>query len=177
MNILSLQTLDDILENRTMPSEVARMSISINSQRLSTSALNDVLISHPCPATVSRFSFRICKQGEHCSSLVHSRSSGLRVSTAAGSTAAMQSAGGCVMPILSKDLQYKVREPISPGANSGLMHGFIRFNESMEIKYYSKEGLIYIDGSHAVFAAQFGDTIELSSTAPTLKLFLPSQLA
>lgn len=89
----------------------------------------------------------------------------------------MQSAGGMAMPILSKDLQYMVREPISPGSNSDLMHGFIRFDESMEIKYYSKEGFIYVDGSHVVFSVQFGDTIELSSTAPTLKLFLPSQLS
>lgn len=171
------QILDDILENRIIPSEVARMSISINSHQLSTSALNDVLISHPCPAAVSRFSFRTCKQEDHRSSLVHSRSSGLRVSTAAGSTAAMQSAGGIVMPILSKDLQYMVREPISPGANSELMRGFIRFDESMEIKYYSKEGLIYVDGSHVVFSVQFGDEVELSSTASSLKLFLPSQLS
>lgn len=70
-----------------------------------------------------------------------------------------------------------VREPISPGAISALMRGLISFDESMEIKYYSKEGLIYVDGSHVVFSVQFGDTIELSSTAPTLKLFLPSQLS
>ncbi|KAI5662286.1 hypothetical protein M9H77_21609 [Catharanthus roseus] len=170
------QILDAILENRTQPSEVARMSISINAEQFPTFALNDVLVAHPCPATVSRLSFRIQKQGEYCSPLAHSRSSGLRVSTAAGSTAAMQSAGGFAMPILSKDLQYMVREPISPGTNSRLMHGYVKLNESMEIKWFSNEGFIYIDGSHVIIEVQFGDTIELSSRAPVLKVFLPRHL-
>ncbi|KAL3503070.1 hypothetical protein ACH5RR_037519 [Cinchona calisaya] len=103
------QILDDIHENRTIPSEVARMTVHVNSEQLSTYALNDVLIAHPCPATVSRFSFRIWREGEQCSSLVNSKSSGLRVSTATGPTAAVLSAGGFAMPILSRDLQYMVK--------------------------------------------------------------------
>ncbi|KAK6134446.1 hypothetical protein DH2020_031811 [Rehmannia glutinosa] len=120
--------LDDILENRSEPSELARMAVSVNSKLISTSALNDVLLAHPCPATVSRFSFRIKKNGEPLSSLLHCRSSGLRVSTGAGSTAAMHSAGGFTMPVLSKELQYML-----------------------------------------------GDTIELSSRAPVLKVYLSPQ--
>lgn len=104
---------------------------------------------------------------------MNSRSSGLRVSTAAGSTAAMLSAGGFAMPILSRDLQYLVREPISPGAKSSV-HGVAKSDESMEIKWCSEEGLICIDGCHAVFSVQFGDMIELSPKAPSLNVFLPS---
>ncbi|KAL3508803.1 hypothetical protein ACH5RR_028204 [Cinchona calisaya] len=170
------QILDDILEDRTVASEVARMSVRVNTQQLPTYALNDVLVAHPCPATVSRFSFRIWREGEQCSSFVNSRSSGLRVSTAAGSTAAMLSAGGFAMPIFLSDLQYMVREPISPGVDSTVMHGVVKSNESMDIKWFSTEGLIYIDGSHIMFSVQFGDTIELSPRAPSLKVFLPSHL-
>ncbi|OIT22266.1 PREDICTED: NADH kinase isoform X2 [Nicotiana attenuata] len=170
------QIIDDILENHATPSEVSRMSVTLNSKQLSPYALNDVLIAHPCPATVSRFSFRTKKEEQSCSSLVHCRSSGLRVSTAAGSTAAMLSAGGFAMPILSKDLQYIVREPIAPGAYNSLMHGIVKPEELMEIAWYCKEGLIYIDGSHLVHSVQHGDIIELSSNAPTLKVFLPSHL-
>lgn len=170
------QIIDDILESRVRPSEVSRMSVTLNSKQLSPYALNDVLIAHPCPATVSRFSFRTKKEEQSCSSLVHCRSSGLRVSTAAGSTAAMLSAGGFAMPILSKDLQYIVREPIAPGAYNSLMHGIVKPEELMEIAWYCKEGLIYIDGSHLVHSVQYGDIIELSSNAPKLKVFLPSHL-
>ncbi|KAL3821277.1 hypothetical protein ACJIZ3_007182 [Penstemon smallii] len=170
------QVVDGILENHSKPSELARMAISVNSKMISTSALNDVLLSHPCPATVSRFSFRIRKNGESFSSLVHSRSSGLRVSTAAGSTAAMLSAGGLAMPILSKELQYVVREPITLGSSAGLMHGFVKMDETMDITWFCGEGILYIDGSHVVHSIQHGDTIELTSRAPKLKVYLTPKL-
>ncbi|CAK7351817.1 unnamed protein product [Dovyalis caffra] len=170
------QVLDDILAGQKVPSKLSRISISVNSQLLSTYALNDILIAHPCPATVSRFSFRIRRDGESCSPLVNCRSSGLRVSTAAGSTAAMLSAGGFAMPVLSEDLQYMVREPISPGATIGLMHGMIKSDQSMKASWFSKKGLIYVDGSHVFHPIQHGDTIEMSSKAPVLKVFLPQHL-
>lgn len=117
------------------------------------------------------------KDGQPNSLLVNCRSSGLRVSTATGSTAAMLSAGGFPMPILSKDLQYMVREPISPvPASLRSMHGLVKPKESMEIDWYTKEGLIYFDGSHPVHRIQHGDTIQVSSHAPILKVFLPNHL-
>ncbi|XP_075506463.1 putative NADH kinase isoform X3 [Primulina tabacum] len=155
------QILDEILENLCEPSELARMAISINSKLIPTSALNDVLLAHPCPATVSRFSFR---------------SSGFRVSTAAGSTAAMLSAGGSAMPILSNDLQYIVREPISPVVLSLLLHGHVKFDERLEVTWFCREGLVYIDGSHLVHPVGHGDVIKLSSMAPRLKVYLPRHL-
>ncbi|XP_073133987.1 probable NADH kinase [Henckelia pumila] len=170
------QILDEIIENHYEPSELARMAIRINSKLIPTSALNDVLLAHPCPAAVSRFSFRDGRNKKPSSSLVHCRSSGFRVSTAAGSTAAMLSAGGSVMPILSNDLQYIVREPISPGALSSLMHGFVKFEERLEVTWFCSEGLVYIDGSHLVHSIGHGDVIELSSMAPSLKVYLPRHL-
>ncbi|OMO74687.1 putative Inorganic polyphosphate/ATP-NAD kinase [Corchorus capsularis] len=172
------QVLDSFLEGQTVPSELSRISVSINSEVQSTYALNDLLIAHPCPATVSRFSFKIKGDDQTCSPLVNCRSSGLRVSTAAGSTAAMLSAGGFAMPILSRDLQYMIREPISPGAAiSGLMHGLIKSDQSMNAAWFSKEGLIYVDGSHVFYTIQNGDTIEISSKAPVLQVILPPHLS
>lgn len=82
------------------------------------------------------------------------------------------------MPILSEDLQYMVREPISPGAaRSGLMHGLIKSNQSMDATWFSKEGLIYVDGSHVFYTIHNGDTIEISSKAPVLQVVLPSHLS
>ncbi|KDP33218.1 hypothetical protein JCGZ_12740 [Jatropha curcas] len=168
------QVLDDILEGRRVSSNLTRISVRVNSQLLSTFALNDILVAHPCPATVSRFSFKIQRDGKSCTPLANCRSSGLRVSTAAGSTAAMLSAGGFVMPILSQDLQYMVREPIPPGAaTSSLMHGIIKSDQSMEARWFSEKGKIYIDGSHVCHSTEYGDTVEISSKAPVLKIFLP----
>ncbi|KAK1316873.1 putative NADH kinase [Acorus calamus] len=170
------QVLDEILEGHRIPSELSRISISLNGVPLSNS-LNDVLIAHPCPATVSRFSFRIRRDKEWIAPLVNCRSSGLRVSTAAGSTAAMLSAGGFTMPIASRDLQYMVREPIlSKSGNHQPMHGLLKPEQSMQLMWYSKEGIVYIDGSHVFHPIQHGDAIEISSKAPTLKVYLPSHL-
>ncbi|GMJ05342.1 ARABIDOPSIS THALIANA NADH KINASE 3, NAD(H) kinase 3 [Hibiscus trionum] len=166
--------LDGFLEGQIAPSKLTRISVSVNSKPLSACALNDILIAHPCPATVSRFSFKIRGNDQTCSPLVNCRSSGLRISTAAGSTAAMLSAGGFSMPILSRDLQYMVREPISSGAaNSSLMHGLIKSDQSMDAAWFSKEGFIYFDGSHVFYPIQSGDAIEISSKAPILQVVLP----
>ncbi|PPR95514.1 hypothetical protein GOBAR_AA25155 [Gossypium barbadense] len=168
------EVLDGFLEDQIVPSKLSRISVSVNSKVLPTCALNDILIAHPCPATVSRFSFKIRGDDETCSPLVNCRSSGLRISTAAGSTAAMHSAGGFPMPILSRDLQYMVREPISQGpAISRLMHGLIKSDQSMDASWFSKEGFIYFDGSHVFHTIQNGDTIEISSKAPVLQVVLP----
>ncbi|PRQ30889.1 putative phosphotransferase with an alcohol group as acceptor [Rosa chinensis] len=112
------------------------------------------------------FVCRIKSDYQPCSPLVSSRSSGLRVSTAAGATAAMLSAGGFPMPILSQDLQYMVREPIALGAASSFMHGFINPQQSMEATWFCKEGIIYIDGTHVRCSVKNGDRIEISSKAP-----------
>lgn len=52
------QVLDNFIEGQMIPSELARISIHVNSQLLPTYALNDILIAHPCPAAISRFSFQ-----------------------------------------------------------------------------------------------------------------------
>ncbi|KAJ8767860.1 hypothetical protein K2173_020800 [Erythroxylum novogranatense] len=171
------QVLDDMLEDQKTPSRLSRISLTVNSRLLSTCALNDLLIAHPCPATVSRFSFKLLKNSESCTPLISCRSSGLRVSSAAGSTAAMLSAGGFAMPILSEDLQYMVREPISSGSViSGLMHGLVESDQYMEVSWFSEKGKIYIDGSHVVHSVGYGDTIRMSSKAPVLKVFLPRHI-
>ncbi|MED6171677.1 hypothetical protein PIB30_043012 [Stylosanthes scabra] len=170
------QVLDEILECRFVPSKLTRIMTSVNGHELSTFALNDILAAHPCPASLSRFSFSIKKDDQLCSPRVNCRSSGLRVSTAAGSTAAMHSAGGFPMHILSQDLQYMVREPISPGEVSDLMHGLVEHDQKMDIIWSSRGGVIYIDGSQVTYAIKDGDFIEISSKAPVLKIFLPHQL-
>ncbi|XP_041018019.1 probable NADH kinase [Juglans microcarpa x Juglans regia] len=169
---LELKTWTNSIYNAYMygckaPSELARISTYVNSKLLSTYALNDILIAHPCPAALSRVSFKIERDDQPFSPLVYCRSSGLRVSTAAGSTAAMLSAGGFQIPILSQDLQYMVREPISPGAASSLMmHGLIKSDQYIEVAWFCNKGVIYIDGSHVCYPIQNGDTIEVSPKAP-----------
>ncbi|KAG6484467.1 hypothetical protein ZIOFF_052985 [Zingiber officinale] len=167
--------LDDVLEGRKQPSELSRISIHVNGNLFPTYALNDILVAHPCPATVSRFSFRI-KDDRTSSSLVSSRSSGLRISTAAGSTAAILSAGGIPMAISSQDLQYMAREPISPRvAEVPLLRGFVKPEQLMLIDWYTQEGVIYVDGCHVTCPLRYGNRVEVSAKAPILKVYLPRE--
>ncbi|KAI0491553.1 hypothetical protein KFK09_025813 [Dendrobium nobile] len=137
-----------------------------------------------CAATVANFeqnplicNSRVKHDDQKGFSLVNCRSSGLRICTAAGSTAAMLSAGGFPMPISSSELQFMVREPISPRAvDFPLLHGLLKSNQFMNISWYGKEGTIYIDGSHLFFPIRHGDIVELSANAPQLKVHLPHSL-
>lgn len=81
------------------------------------------------------------------------------------------------MPMSSRELQYMVREPISPRAvDIPWMHGLVRPEESMHITWYGKDGAMYIDGSNVLYSVQHGDAIKLSTKAPTLKVYLPQSL-
>lgn len=80
------------------------------------------------------------------------------------------------MPISSQDLQYMVREPISPGAASSLMHGVVKSDQVMDAAWFCKEGMIYIDGSHVRYSIEHGDNIVISSKAPALRVYLSSHV-
>ncbi|MCA9523669.1 MAG: NAD(+)/NADH kinase, partial [Myxococcales bacterium] len=105
------ETLDEIAADALPAYELARMRITINGAVFGIPVLNDVLFAHRIPAATTRYSVALeGRQESH-------RSSGIWISTAAGSTAAMRSAGGHVMPLESRALQYLVRElyrPIGP---------------------------------------------------------------
>lgn len=171
------QILDVTLDGSRRPLELSRISVKLNGIQLPTYALNDILVSHPCPASVSRFSFRKRNNTGENSRLINCRSSGLRVSTAAGSTAAMLSAGGFTMPLSSRELQYMIREPISPmDADKAMLHDVLKQEQHMHVVWYNQEGAVYVDGSHVVHSIQHGDSLEISSGAPTLKVVLPEHL-
>ena len=87
----------------------------------------------------------------------------------------MKSAGGLVMPPFSTDLQYMVREPNCPHAKQeSLMNGFIKERKMLQIYWRSRQGTVYVDGSHLCHPIKFGSTIELTSSAPPLKIFMGS---
>lgn len=113
--------------------------------------------------------------GEQVIPIIHSRSSGLRICTAMGSTAAMKSAGGQIMPLLSTDLQYMAREPNSPHPkHERFMRGFIRSNEALHVHWRCRRGTVYVDGSHMCHPIKFGSNIEISTKAPPLRIYAGS---
>ena len=183
------QVLNEVLFGKTEPTKLTRARVDIAGVVLPP-VLNDVLIAHPSPGAVSRYSVHVPRVSDaaeeeeeidlsdRTNNLIdplwfHVRSSGLRVCTAAGSTAAMRSAGGEPMHYSSRNLQFMDREPIyfdhAPPPSSG--HGFYGQNETMRLRWNSRAGTVFLDGAHVTHDVQMGDRIEISTDAPELRLF------
>jgi NAD+ kinase len=159
------QAIDGTLE----PILLYRMTVSVNGETVNDRVLNDVLFSHDCPASTTRY--EISSRGVRESQL----SSGVWVSTAAGSTAAIRAAGGEVIPAGSGVLQFVVREPGPSGGAAEtvrprLVQGLIQPGETLQIRSRTAAARLYVDGPHVVFPVDFGDVVTFAGSAKPLKL-------
>ncbi len=153
--------LDRILRGDFRIKNLNRMRIFFNRKALDPFVLNDVLISHACPAAMSHY---VLKVGAHSE---RQRSSGVWVSTAAGSTAVMRSAGGRSMAEESSSLQYLPRELFSGhGYRYRLTGGMIPRGKSLLITSQMQEGRLYLDGAHRSMPFEYGDHIRVLSGTP-----------
>src|SRR5690606_26492133 len=84
---------------------LARMAVKINGVTRSERVLNEALFCHTEPAATSTYILKVGRRREE------QKSSGLWVGPPAGSTAAIRSAGGKVLPLSARQLQMVVREP------------------------------------------------------------------
>lgn len=134
-------------------------------------ALNDILVAHPIPAAVSRFRLGfITDAGEEAFNF-NVWSSGLWISTATGSSAAMAAAGGTLMDPTSSELQYMVREHLLEAGGEHLKeagHGMIKPGHTLAMRWNSQHGCIYVDGSHVKHNLELGDTVSFSAEAPPI---------
>ena len=110
-----------VLEGRRAPSVRRRMHVRIDDREVATPVLNDVLISHPNPAGTSRYTMGVGQVTER------QRSGGIWVCTATGSTGAALSAGGDRMAPSAPELQYVVREAMTPkqGCSRDMVKGLV----------------------------------------------------
>jgi len=121
-----VEDLEDRIEKlrsgELVPRPVARIRARIDGREVLGPTLNDLLVAHSCPAGLSRFDLAVVPAEEALT--LHSghdgerfrrvRSSGIWISTATGSTAAIRSAGGRPMAPGSRRPQFLVREPYRP---------------------------------------------------------------
>jgi NAD+ kinase len=159
-------TLADALAGRLAETSLTRMRVAIDGRLAANRVLNDVLFSHHCPAATSRYRIRLRKRAEE------HKSSGVWIATAAGSTAAIRSAGGHVVPIASEQLQYVVREPYPIGRTPyRLLRGTIAPGERLEIQSNMRTGRLYFDGPHVWRPVDIGARITFErSNEPLLLL-------
>jgi NAD+ kinase len=163
------QTIQQCLEaliDGTLPEvRLARMHVRLNDQALPHDGLNDLLIAHSNPAAVASYILHVEGQEEQ------QKSSGIWISTAAGSTAAIRSAGGRIMPLQSRKLQYLVREPYAGGGQRyQLLKGQIGAGKSLHITSKMRRGRIFMDGPHLRFKFALGDVLSVSTAATPLRV-------
>jgi NAD+ kinase len=94
------------------------------------------------------------------------KSSGLWVGPPSGSTAAQRSAGGRVLPLASRKLQFVVREPYRPwpiGAARArqprLTQGLIDEVEALTLRSKMRSAKLFLDGDHLAYALSIGDVL------------------
>ena len=143
-----------------------RMQVSVNDTLLPVHVLNDVLLAHSVPAETSRYVLEVAGRRQD------QKSSGIWVSTAAGSTGAMRAAGGRVQPLDGRSLQFRVREPMSwPFAGAPLVDGL--FDDELVVTSRMLAGEIYLDGGHLRRRFGFGDRIRFTPSPRPMPWIAP----
>jgi len=161
------ERLDAILDSESKPVELARLQIALDGKALPELALNDVLVAHDCAASTTRYLIRVGDREEE------QRSSGVWVSTAAGSTAGIGSAGGKKMPLRSRRIQYLVRELYrEPNRSYQFTRGFVEPGEAITIASKMAEGELYIDGARTMYPFGFGTRARIQIAEYSLRLFM-----
>jgi NAD+ kinase len=157
------------LDGTMRPTVVSRMQVDLNGVTVSRRVLNDALFCHEVPAATSRYILSIHDDDAGEPREEEQKSSGLWIGPAAGSTAAQKSAGGRILPLTSRRIQYVVREPYTPrGKPLALSRGTIDDGGSIVIRSKIRQGRLFLDGPHVVHEVGLGDVITLRRSAETL---------
>lgn len=157
--------LEAVLSGELHEVRLARMQVTLNGTPLDFYALNDLLFCHANPAAMTSYTLRLGAVQET------QKSSGVWLATAAGSTAAIRSAGGRRLPLRSRRLQYLVREPyVADGPPYRLGKGLLAPDAQVELTSKTRQGRLYIDGSHRHVPCGLGDVLQVSTAAPPLRV-------
>lgn len=156
---------NSLLKGHIKPKKLNRLEVSIGKHRVEELALNDILFAHAQPASTTRYKIMIGNRFEI------QKSSGIWISSAAGSTAAISAAGGRPLPLGSRKMEFLVREPYAPSVHYNLTAGVLPDNRPIKIKSRMKNGVIYIDGAHIQYPVAEGTTITIKGSKKQLKMF------
>lgn len=162
------RTLARALDGSLEATELTRMRVDLNGRCLHARVLNEALFCHASPAATSRYILRVTRRGGAIRE-EDQRSSGMWIGPAAGSTAAQRSAGGKILPLDSKRIQYVVREPYTP-AGGRLRHplGLLEPDGLLTIRSKMREAKVFLDGHRIVHHVTIGDVLEMSRSTERL---------
>jgi NAD+ kinase len=161
-----VEILDQALRGKLRETTLSRMRVDIDGKLVTKRVLNDALFCHECPASTSRYGLFLRGFEEE------QKSSGVWVGPAAGSTAAQYSAGGRILPVRSRQLQYVIREPYTQGARIRYKHlrGLVRPGERLRIESRMRSGRLFLDGPHDGRGIEMASCIDMSLSDEPLSL-------
>lgn len=155
------RVLNEWLAGEASMSTLHRMVIDLDGERLPFACMNDILVANRNPAMMSRYVLTAGRREEQ------QASSGVWISTPAGSTAGIRSAGGTVMPLEGAMVQYLVREPFLGRARRyELLRGVRHLREGLRIRSLMDNGALYVDGPWNVVPFEIGSELTLSEGPP-----------
>lgn len=167
---LDAQSIPKILEQILIDKKehvqsVKRLRVKLASHDNIPIALNDILISHLHPAATSRYQISILDEHSQVSQQEKQLSSGLWISTAAGSTAAIASYGFPPEPLSSHKILSACREPYAVKGETLQLKRFIIDGRTQSLSIFSRmrQGIVCLDGSDFSAHFGFGETLEISS--------------
>jgi len=159
------EVLAAALEGRLKSSRLARMRVDVGEKVISTRVLNDALYCHESPAATSRYIL------EYAGDQERQMSSGVWAGPAAGSTAAIRSAGGKVLATGSQKIQFVIREPYRGVDNKyRLVKGMVPPGEDLKITSRMTKGRIFLDGTQKVHVVGIGDRVRMTLSDEPLTL-------
>jgi len=160
------QALRAALDGTLRRTELTRMRVDLGRRRLHDRVLNEALFCHASPAATSRYILRLIGERDRVLKEEEQRSSGLWVGPAAGSTAAQRSAGGRVLRLSSRKLQFVVREPYrhrdSPNAGAPrITLGLVEEGQALVVKSKMRQARVFLDGDHIMHEVTIGEVVTM----------------
>lgn len=143
--------------------KLQRLEAYINNKKIPELALNEFYIASEKPYHTARY-FLIVKGKKE-----RQKSSGILISTPAGSNAWIKSAGGKILSLESNKFEYLVREPYCGriSAKYSFVNGILNKNEKIEITFEMGNGILITDSLSKEYKFRVGQkvTVKLSEKA------------
>ena len=154
---------NQFLDGKIKPALLSRLDVTLEGKKLAP-VLNDVLVCNLNPAMTARY---MIEQG---GKKEDQKSSGIWVSTAAGSTAAIKGAGGKVLKVVDSRFQFAVRELYHQPHQRFYIKGKL-LDASAKVTVFSKmkKGYIFLDGSDRKKLFSYGTKLVVTGLGPKLK--------
>ncbi|MCS6857971.1 MAG: NAD(+)/NADH kinase [Sandaracinaceae bacterium] len=168
-------TFQALLSGKLPSFALPRMAVEVDGKLITQRVLNEALFAHFNPAATTRYVLSVEDGGSTCSEA--QRSSGVWVGPSPGSTAAQRSAGGRVLPPLSRRIQFVVREPYVADWSKPrhqalrLRKGTIPEGGRVRIFNQTREAKIFIDGPYRQVDVSWGGEVVFRPGGEPLVLF------